>query len=78
MQIPDHLQKSRHGIWYYRWVVPFAVRSRHPGLQGQLERSTNTADMRAARVAVRRLHQAFLTKLVDGTVKFDPQAGIVT
>ena len=93
MHIPDHLQKSRHGIWYYRWVVPAAVRSRHPGLPRELKRSTHTADIREARVAARRLHQAFLTKLVDVlnmtspplgaryqgfTVKFDPQTGMVT
>ena len=93
MHIPDHLRKSRHGIWYYRWVVPVAVRSRHPGLPRELKRSTHTADIREARVAARRLHQAFLTKLVDGlnmttpllgaryqgfTVKFDPATGRVT
>ncbi len=24
----DHLTLSRHGIWYYRWVVPPTVRTR--------------------------------------------------
>ena len=58
MHIPDHLQKSRHDIWHYRRVMPAAVRSRHPGLPRELKRSTHTADMREARVAARRLHQA--------------------
>ena len=26
----SYLKRSRHGIWYYRWVVPASVRLRHP------------------------------------------------
>jgi len=42
----DHLKRSSHGIWYYRWVVPSSVRLRFPKLPRELKRSTKTADMR--------------------------------
>ena len=36
----QHLQKRRHGIWYYRWAVPASVLARHSGLPKELKRST--------------------------------------
>jgi len=32
MRIPDYLHRSRHGIWYYRWVLPRALRLCRPDL----------------------------------------------
>lgn len=55
----DHLVKSRHGIWYFRWVVPGPVRKRHPSLPKELKRSTKTADIRQARAIARQLHHRF-------------------
>ena len=55
----QHLQRSRHGVWYFRWVIPACVRDRHSDLPRELKRSTRTADIRHARVIARRLHRAF-------------------
>lgn len=44
-----HLYRSRHGIWYVRWVVPADLRARFPQLPKELKRSTKTAETRAAR-----------------------------
>ena len=58
MPLAQYLTKSRHGIWYYRWVVPPRVRAQHRHLPKELKRSTKTADMRVARVRARRLHMS--------------------
>ena len=55
-----HLYRSRHDIWYFRWLVPTEFRQRHPGLPKELKRSTQTADTRRARGIARRLHCALL------------------
>lgn len=57
MQLPNYLTKSRHGIWYYRWVVPPRIRAKHPSLPKELKRSTKTADIRIARVRARKFHE---------------------
>ena len=61
---PDtlHLYKSRHGIWYYRWVLPSRLHSKHPDLPRELKRSTRTADIRHARAIARRLHRSFVVQ----------------
>jgi integrase len=56
MHIATHLTKSRHGIWYYRWVVPAHIRASNPSLPKELKRSTRTADIRIARARARKLH----------------------
>ena len=44
-----HLYRSRHGIWYVRWVVPADLRARFPQLPKELKRSTKTSETRSAR-----------------------------
>ena len=44
-----HLVRSRHGIWYVRWVVPADLRARFPQLPAELKRSTKTSELRVAR-----------------------------
>lgn len=61
-----HLKKSRHGIWYYRWVVPASIRLQHPSLPKEIKRSTGTADIRRAGVLARKHHHALLTILANG------------
>lgn len=63
----DYLSKSRHGIWYYRWAVPEAIRRLHPELPKELKRSTRTADTRLARGIARRIHLDHLQRLYDKT-----------
>lgn len=63
----DYLSKSRHGIWYYRWAVPEAIRRQHPELPKELKRSTRTADTRLARGIARRIHLDHLQRLYDKT-----------
>ena len=43
-----HLYRSRHGIWYFRWVVPVDVRKRFPQLPAELKRSAQTSNLRTA------------------------------
>ena len=62
----SHLYKSRHGIWYFRWVVPQDIRQQHPELAKELKRSLKTADMREARALARRLHSALLFRYANG------------
>lgn len=61
---PDthHLYRSRHGIWYYRWVLPSRLRNKHPALPRELKRSTRTADIRHARAIALRLHRGFMVQ----------------
>ncbi|WP_288251563.1 site-specific integrase [uncultured Hydrogenophaga sp.] len=62
-----HIFKSRHGIWYFRWVVPEELRERFPALPREVKRSLKTADTREARADARRLHSALVLSLSDGT-----------
>jgi hypothetical protein len=41
-----HLYRSRHGIWYVRWVVPADLRVRFPALPKKLKRSTKPSETR--------------------------------
>jgi integrase len=58
-----HIFKSRHGIWYFRWVVPEELRKRFPELPREIKRSLKTADTREARAGARRLHSALVLLL---------------
>lgn len=62
----SHLYKSRHGIWYFRWVVPHTLRQRHPELPKELKRSLKTADTREARALARRFYCALLLRYANG------------
>ncbi len=53
-----HIFKSRHGIWYFRWVVPEELRKRFPALPREVKRSLKTADTREARAGARQLLSA--------------------
>ncbi len=72
----QHLFKSRHGIWYFRWIVPQEYRQRHPELPRELKRSTKTADTRVARAVARRLHCALLLRYSNGNDMASPLDGI--
>ena len=61
----SHLYKSRHGIWYFRWVVPLSIRKSNPKLPKELKRSLKTADMREARALARRLHYTLLLRFAN-------------
>lgn len=52
----SHLYKSRHGIGYFRWLIPQDIRQRHPELPKELKRSTKTADSLAAFAWLQSLH----------------------
>lgn len=88
-----HIFKSRHGIWYFRWVVPEELRERFPALPREVKRSLKTADTREARAGARRLHSALVLSLSYGThmssgfelprirpwtIKFDPVTHQIT
>ena len=72
----SHLYKSRHGIWYFRWLVPKEFRERHPALPKELKRSTKTADTRIARAIARRLHCALLLRYAIGNNMSSPLDGL--
>ena len=55
-----HLCRSRHGIWYVRYVVPSDIRAQHPHLPKEIRRSTGTSATRLAR----RLARDFLGQFV--------------
>jgi integrase len=55
-----HIFKSRHGIWYFRWVVPEELRKRFSALPREIKRSLKTADTKEARKSARRLHSALV------------------
>lgn len=62
-----HLYRSRHGIWYFRWVVPVDVRQRFPQLPAELKRSAQTSNLRVAgRFARNLLSQLVSTTAVGG------------
>jgi integrase len=72
----SHLYKSRHGIWYFRWIVPADYRLRHPALPKEIKKSTKTTDTRAARAVARKLHFSFLLRYAIGTNMSSPLDGI--
>jgi integrase len=47
MRIPTYIQRSRHGIYFFRMVVPKAVRGKLDG-QGEIKRSLGTRSLREA------------------------------
>lgn len=47
MRIPSYLQRSRHGIYYFRIVVPKGLRETFDG-QGEIKRSLRTRNLREA------------------------------
>ena len=52
IRIPSHIQKSRHGIWFFRVVVPKNLRRALDG-RGEIKKSLGTRDSREAlRVAL--------------------------
>ena len=62
-----HLYRSRHGIWYFRWVVPVDVRKRFPQLPAELKRSAQTSNLRmAGRFARDLLSQCLSITAVGG------------
>lgn len=88
-----HIFKSRHGIWYFRWVVPEEMRKRFPALPREVKRSLKTADTREARAGARRLLSALVLLLSNGshmssgfenlgirpwTIKLDPVTDKIT
>lgn len=88
-----HIFKSRHGIWYFRWVVPDELRKRFPALPREVKRSLKTADTREARAGARRLLSALVLLLSNGshmssgfehlgirpwTIKLDPATDKIT
>jgi integrase len=57
VRIPSHIRQSRHGIFFFRIVVPKALRSCFDG-RTEIKRSLHTRDMRAALVQARHLTTA--------------------
>jgi integrase/predicted transcriptional regulator len=47
IRIPTHIQKSRHGIYFFRIVVPSALREALDG-RGEIKKSLRTRDLRVA------------------------------
>ncbi len=47
IRIPSHIQRSRHGIWFFRIVVPKHLRKAFDG-RGEIKKSLGTRDMRQA------------------------------
>jgi len=58
-----HLARSRHGILYFRWVVPAALRERFPQLPRELKRSSGTSNVRVATQFARDLLGQCLSRL---------------
>jgi integrase len=54
VRIPTHLRLSRHGIYFFRIVVPKALRPAFDGRR-EIKRSLHTRNVRAAMVAARQL-----------------------
>lgn len=67
MRIPAYLRLSRHGIYYFRIVVPKALRARFSG-RSEVKVSLHTRDLREAMLRARNLalaaHQQF--RYADG------------
>jgi len=70
-----HLYRSRHGIWYVRFIVPGDLRRRYPELPKELRRSTQTSQLRAARRFAQQLLGQWLTGIslasLDRTMSSD-------
>lgn len=56
-----HLYRSRHGIWYVRFIVPGDLQRRYPELPKEIKRSTQTSQLRAARRFAQQLLGQWLT-----------------
>lgn len=54
IRIPLHIQRSRHGIYFFRIVVPKVLRGAFDG-QAEIKRSLHTRELRAAMLAARPL-----------------------
>ncbi len=69
MRIPSHIRQSRHGIFFFRIVVPKAVRPFFDG-RTEIKRSLHTRNMRDALVQAHHLAVAAyqLFELVRGTM----------
>lgn len=72
MQLPSHLYQSRHGIWYFRVVLPDAVANLLA--QREIKRSLNTRCPIAAKLAAYRLSAKILPviKHIKGEAMVDP------
>lgn len=72
MQLPSHLYQSRHGIWYFRVVLPDAVASLLA--QREIKRSLNTRCPIAAKLAAYRLSARIfpVIKYIKGEAMVDP------
>jgi hypothetical protein len=76
MRIPTHLRLSRHGVYYFRIVVPKAVRPAF-ALRPEIKTSLGTRNLKVAMVEARRLAlaaYASFAKVKFGmtTKKLDP------
>ena len=54
MRLPTYVYRSRHGIYFFRIVVPLALRNALSG-QREIKRSLRTRDKRQALVQARAL-----------------------
>jgi len=74
MRIPTYIQRSRHGIYFFRIVVPRELRGRFNG-QGEIKRSLRTRNlreaMRMARPLALRAYEIF-DELRPGMSKTEP------
>lgn len=57
MRIPTHLRQSRHGIFFFRIVVPKALRPLFDG-RSEIKRSLHTREIRVALVQARQMSLA--------------------
>lgn len=76
MRIPAYIRRSRHGIFYFRVVIPMALRSRWSG-RSEIKMSLKTRDQRQALIRARDLaiaaHKSFEYAYGDMSAKpFDP------
>lgn len=76
MRIPAYIRRSRHGIFYFRVVIPMALRSRWSG-RPEIKMSLKTRDQRQALIHARDLaisaHKSFEYAYRDMSAKpFDP------
>ena len=76
MRIPAYIRRSRHGIFYFRVVIPIALRSRWSG-RPEIKMSLKTRDQRQALIRARDLaieaHKSFEYAYGDMSAKpFDP------
>ncbi len=76
MRIPAYIRRSRHGIFYFRVVIPMALRPRWSG-RPEIKMSLKTRDQRQALIRARDLaieaHKSFEYAYGDMSAKpFDP------